>query len=123
MSWKGVLTPFASLHPTRISWKGGSTWISREVTLCNARDGDSSLASPHTQPGYPGRVGQPGYPGRPSDEMRGTVIRPLHRHTQPGYPGRVGPPGYPGGSSCVTRHPTPNQDVLERWTNLDIQGG
>src|SRR6202789_4526424 len=24
-------------HPTRMSWKGGPTWISREVTLCDAK--------------------------------------------------------------------------------------
>src|SRR6202789_2488338 len=52
-------------------------------------------------------------------------------YTQPGYPGRVDPPGYPGGSPCATqgtvirslRHLTPNQDILEGWTYLDIQGG
>ena len=40
------------------------------------------------------------------------------------------PPGYPGGSPCATqgtvirslRHLTPNQDILEGWTYLDIQG-
>ena len=57
-----------------------------------------ALRVTYTQPGYPGRVGRPGYPGRSPYATQGMVIRPL-------------------------RHPTPNQDILERWTNLDIQGG
>src|SRR6202789_4120189 len=37
--------PSRHLHPTRMSWKGGPTWISRGVTLCDAKDVHTPLAS------------------------------------------------------------------------------
>src|SRR6202789_229905 len=104
-----------------MSWNGGLTWISREVNFYDAKDVETSFASPHTRPGYPGRVGQPGYPGRPPSTMQRMLKHPLcHSH-----PTRM---SWKGGPTWISRKVTnddgedidislmsliPDQDVLE----------
>ena len=114
------------LDPTRISWKGQSTWISR--TVCSRLRvevvlGSGTCPGPtriswkgrptrisgavcslwrgqgarfQTQPGSPGRVDPPGFPGW---SARFCERRGRGSNTQPGSPGRVDPPGFPGRSA------------------------
>src|SRR6202789_1659491 len=88
--------PSRHLHPTRMSWKGQLTWMSRKATFKDAEDVDTSFAS-YTRPGCPGRVGRPGCPGRLPSKTRKTLTR--------------------------LSHLTPDQDVLEGWADLDFQEG
>src|ERR1700679_1245721 len=42
---RAVIRPSRHLHPTRMYWKGGPTWISRKVTLCDAKGVHTFFAS------------------------------------------------------------------------------
>src|SRR6202789_62230 len=119
-----------TLYPTRMSWKGQLTWISRKATFKDAEDVDTSFAS-YTRPGCPGRVGRPGFPGRSPYATRRAFTRPS-RHLHPTRMSWKGGPTWisrkvilcdaKGGDSPLAS-PTPDQDVLEGWTHLDFQGG
>ena len=133
---RGHRSPITSLNPnhlgpTRISWKGQPTWISRTVCLrlrvevvlrSGACPGPTRIswkgrptrisgavcslwrgqgARFQTQPGSPGRVDPPGFPGW---SARFCERGGRGSNTQPGSPGRVDPPGFPGRSACFGEH-------------------
>ena len=93
----------AALNPTRMSWKGRPTWMSRKAELGAAFS---------TQPGCPGRGGQPGCPGRPYDR------RPLNP-TRISWKGRLTWMS----REAEWRRSQLNQDVLEGEADLDFQEG
>src|SRR6202789_3808114 len=115
--------PSRHLHPTRMSWKGGPTWISRKVIPCDAKGGDSPLASltpdQDVLEGWADLDFQEGHLMR--REGRSHVLRVTY--TRPGCPGRVGRPGFPGRSSHATRRAVIRPSRHPHPTRMSWKGG